>query len=337
MNDKKSLGSSGVILLYKIAGALAEKKAQLNEIMDFCQQISDNIVTHQFITKTNLKALMGLCPCSTPKACNKTKVTTEEALRKIAREYSEMDMLEKIQPDSTPLVILVNSLCGNSRMEELLFTKELLKSFYSVNASILRIYSARYLCSLKDTGYTVTVLRVTNPKVLPLLDHPTEAQSWVNYCIEDLKKDLNYKIPLALKQQIKFARQKGPKLHNNGSNVVLSVVNLACLALISCEKQLNTIDMESGGGNFGSSLKKGAEVIMSVIAVENIKCWPYALLVELSRVVETSIGGTAGTLYSIFFESAAQVFRDMKDNDVVTANIWAEALSSGVASLKKYV
>lgn len=327
----KYTGSSGVLLLYKIAGAMAEKKGtNVKEVHNFCQSVAENLITEEFKVKV---CPQGNCTCS--KSSDKKKsCVDEETLKKTMEEFSKIGFVNsfKLTPQ-TSVVLLINNMGASSKIEEMLFTRELLRQLHEANIQVLRAYSGKYLSKLNESGYSVSVLKVENPKVIALLDEPTEACWWIRNCINDLKPNLHVKIPLTLKQQhLKFSVSKGPRVNSVAAEITTRVVNLACNALISCEKQLNTMDPDS---ELGTSIRRGAEVIKSISSTSHINMYPYNMLIEFSKVVETSIGGMTGSLYSILFDSAAKKFGKMKENDAITAAIWFKALAAGVESLTK--
>lgn len=116
------------------------------------------------------------------------------------------------------------------------------------------------------------------------------------------------------------------------------VVQFACEAILSCEKQINLMDTEEGDGDTGLSMSRGATAIKKSLEADPSKtAYPYLMLTEFSKVVEQNMGGTLGCLYSIYFEASAQTFADMKESDNVNCKDWVNALTAGNTALSKYV
>lgn len=105
--------------------------------------------------------------------------------------------------------------------------------------------------------------------------------------------------------------------------------------MISCEKQLNTIDSERGDGDTGSRIRKGAEAILNEMTVERLKTThPFTFFQYISRLLEVVIGGVLGCVYSILFEAVSGPFADLQESEAPNAKLWLKALRKGVEAMK---
>lgn len=237
---------------------------------------------------------------------------------------------------SAPVVVLINNLGNTSLLEQHLFVKALLEQLQSLEVSVARLYCGHYMTSLDTSGFTVSILTVSNARYLQLLDAATEAPGW----LPARAVDLNTPLQPVVKTRIKDKRPvgpRGPALNESQANLVELVVQFACDALISCEKQLNTIDSETGDGDTGTRLKCGVQEVSKLIEAKSVDfAHPFNLLVRLSAVFETAVSGTLGCIYSIFFEAAANVFFGKSEEDVVDANTWLSAFANAVHALRWY-
>lgn len=131
---------------------------------------------------------------------------------------------------------------------------------------------------------------------------------------------------------------RGPRLNKRQMNVLLVVTQFACDALISCEKQLNVMDAESGDGDTGTRLKRGMDALNVELARHNINlAYPFVFLLSLSKLVEKSMGGTLGCIYSIILEAAAKEFLTFSDGQIVGGWMWLYALKRAINAMMMYV
>lgn len=127
---------------------------------------------------------------------------------------------------------------------------------------------------------------------------------------------------------------RGPRLSKRQMNTLLLVTQFACDALISCEKQLNVMDSEFGDGDTGSRLRRGMESLNTELARHNINLgYPFVFLLSVSKLLEKSMGGTLGCLYSILLEAAAKEFLTFSESQLVGAVFWLFALKRAVNAM----
>lgn len=159
---------------------------------------------------------------------------------------------------------------------------------------------------------------------------------WSRFISREVTKDLEDRLPSRFKSTArKSPALRGPKLSNKASNIFKVVVTFACDALISCEKQLNTIDSERGDGDTGARIKKGAEAILNEMIVGRLKTThPFTFFQYISRLLEVVMGGTLGCIYSIFFEAISGPFGDLYETETLNSKLWLKALKKGVDAMK---
>ena len=110
--------------------------------------------------------------------------------------------------------------------------------------------------------------------------------------------------------------------------------------LRSAEEIITKYDTMVGDGDCGLCLKGGAEAILEEIEKGPAETWTDAVQVigRIAQVVESSMDGTSGAIYAIFFNSLAFSLssQDTSEPTPVTAEIWAKALKEALLSLGKY-
>lgn len=160
--------------------------------------------------------------------------------------------------------------------------------------------------------------------------------AWSKFISREVTKDLEDRLPAKFKSTTrKSPSLRGPKLSNVASNIFTVVVTFACDALISCEKQLNTIDSERGDGDTGYRIKKGAEAILNEMTVGRLKTThPFTFFQYISRLLEVVMGGVLGCAYSILFEAVSGTFSELSETDEPNAGLWLKALKRAVEAMK---
>lgn len=159
---------------------------------------------------------------------------------------------------------------------------------------------------------------------------------WFKTSAADISPNIEDRLPATIK---KYARNtpslQGPKLSARQANVLYLVTQFACDALISCERQLNTIDNERGDGDTGTRIKQGAEAILKELSLKRLKTThPFTFFEYISRLLEVTMGGVLGSIYSILFEAAAKPFSTLSETSNAEANVWLQSLRSANEALK---
>lgn len=117
--------------------------------------------------------------------------------------------------------------------------------------------------------------------------------------------------------------------------MLYEMIKLSMERLIAAETELNTLDKESGDGDCGSTLARGAKAILQSLGSKDNPSLPVGvpanLALSLARIVEDSMGGSSGALYSLFLTSASQCLQSS-----VTPNDWVKALLNGNSTAMRY-
>lgn len=64
--------------------------------------------------------------------------------------------------------------------------------------------------------------------------------------------------------------------------------------------------------------------------------YPFTFFESMSKILEATVGGTAGCIYSILFEAAGNCFGGFCEDDEVTPFMWLKALEVASKALKRY-
>ncbi|XP_076318345.1 triokinase/FMN cyclase-like isoform X2 [Tachypleus tridentatus] len=340
-------GLCGTVLMFKIAGALAEAGKSLKEIYEIVKHASENSGTIG----------ISLTPCSIPGSDSSFSLGSDEMELGLGvhgeagvmrlKVMPAQDIVKKMvdhmtNPESASrlnvkkgdsVAVVINNLGGTSQMEMNIVAKETISYLELMGLLVERVYVGTLMSSLEMAGVSITILKLT-PLLVNCLDAPTSAYAWPNCYLPAGAKKRFTPEPIksySIASEVPKLETKCPKISQKGEAIIRHAVSFSCSALVSCEKQLNCLDREGGDGDCGSTLCKGAQAILDLLEKGLELSYPSQLLLTLGSVVERSMGGTSGAIYSLFFTGAAKAFIDQ-----CTANTWCYAVELGMQAIMKY-
>lgn len=262
-------GLTGTILIQKIAGAMSELGFFLDEIYNFCTSILDDIITIN--VTLNVPQSLDIRIASTARNLQKKEMefgagfhgepgflrlplSSAEKVVKIMLEnvLNSEDNLFKVE-NSASIVVVINNLGCCTKLEERVFIYEVIKQLELYNVKIARMYSGAFFTSLNTSGFSLTVMRLTNDKVLEYIDHECFVSSWFKClsCEMDPTLELLLNTKFA-KEELRPKKKRGPDICDTDAVITETVIKFAAQALISCERQLNLMDTEVGDGDTGN-------------------------------------------------------------------------------------
>ncbi|PSN57758.1 hypothetical protein C0J52_00340 [Blattella germanica] len=363
-DDDIRRGLAGILLIQKIAGAMAEEGRSLDEIFEKC-----NCILTSDLGTIGIGVKLGTVPpeisrCSYILGNHPLEIglglrgepgvqrITSGNISHIVHEMLEYYMKNGPSPVDTelnstfPVVLFLNNLGPSSKLEEQIFILEVFKQLENNEYKVIRTYAGNFVSSLEIAGYSITLLKVRSPEILTYLEAPTSAPGWpktfspasVNIEDESIPISVPYTCSLEEERTMRSQRSNiGPVISDKAGLCVTQVIRFAADALISCEHQLNQFDAEGGDGDTGFVLKTGAIAIRNALQNDLIPVKrPYALLENIGYILEGSVGGISGALYSIFFATGAKVFGERSETCPVDAHLWLEALETGTKGISLY-
>lgn len=109
-----------------------------------------------------------------------------------------------------------------------------------------------------------------------------------------------------------------------------------CTRIIEAEDKLNAMDAMDDG-DCGSNWRRGAEALMSAVTGGHMNVAnPADLLLAISRMLETRMAGTLGSLLSVMFMSFSQTFFKYPASKVLGPAMWVDGLAQGTMAVKAY-
>ena len=189
VNEKdKRRGIAGMIFVFKVAGALAERGASLEDIYKIASDTNSNVRTLG----------VALSPCILPEAGKPTFEINKDEIEigmgihgepgisreklKSANDLTD-DICKRILDDfnlsNQEVGLMINSL-GATPLEELyIISRRVVENFNNHKISIFKNYVGRYATSMEMAGMSITVLKLNN-KIKENLIAPTDCPFWTN-------------------------------------------------------------------------------------------------------------------------------------------------------------
>ena len=179
-------GVAGTIFVHKIAGALAEEGASLEQVEAMAKRVIDNVRT------------MGaaIAPCTVPAAGTPGFTLSEEEMevgigihgepgthREPIRKADEVAdlLLEQILADidysGSEVAVLVNGAGGTPLMELYIVNNRVADVLAEKGIKVYRTFVGEYMTSLEMQGFSISLLRLDG-EMKRLLDAPADTPAW---------------------------------------------------------------------------------------------------------------------------------------------------------------
>ncbi|KAL1462967.1 hypothetical protein WDU94_014764 [Cyamophila willieti] len=340
-------GMCGIVLVIKIAGAMAAESISVENIAKECKEVSSSMST------------LGVClsACSMPGSGPMFTLETDQmdlglgihGEAGICRTKLEsasavvQTLLDKISrsldlKENRSVVVLVNNLGTLTQLEMGVVQKEIAEYFDRQHISIARLYSSSFMTSLDMKGFQVCVLRLDNPKWVKWLDGDTVASGWPRSTrgVKEEHESLVLSGAKSFEQIYEENKTEWNSIKTHQRDLVAQCLRVAAECVSSQEDELNRLDQTCGDGDCGSTLKRLAQVVLELLSgsgpqSEAYTSSPVTILKFLEYSAQTRMGGTSGALYSLFFLAAASHVQKNRKNWN-----WAEAFVTGVEGVLRF-
>ena len=295
-NLPQSRGVAGTLFVHKIAGALAEQGAALEDVTKMAERV---IAASHSIG-------MSLDTCTVPGSPKEQRIPAgmaelglgihgEAGVEQVpysgAKQAIEA-VADKLAPamGEGHFVALLNNLGGVSILEMAVLASELLKSRTGRQLDLM-VGPAAMMTSLAMHGFSVSVLEADSEQVA-LLSAPCGIAAWPG-CVK-LTAQTILPLPDGL-SPIKAL----PSAHS----ATKAFLTTCCNIMIAAEADLNALDAKSGDGDTGSTLAGASRALLAVM-----DSLPLADHTQLYRAIgqelSQTMGGSSGVLLAIFFAAA---------------------------------
>lgn len=292
----KPRGVAGTLFVHKMAGALAEQGATLDEITKLAERV---------IAGTSSIG-MSLDTCTVPGSPKENRIGAgkaelglgihgEAGVQQIDYHNAEQAMAAvtaKLAPvmRNTPHVALLNNLGGASELEMSILANELVKSGIGKDLKLI-VGPAAMMTSLDMRGFSVSVYPLGADDEA-LLTAPCAPSAWPG--CRAIKPVRTVELPDGLRPI-----QPIPSEHRPTADFLTR----CCRILIAAEADLNALDAKSGDGDTGSTLAGAAKALVG--ALDRLPLADHTQLFRaIGQELAQTMGGSSGVLLAIFFTAA---------------------------------
>ncbi|KAI9671241.1 MAG: hypothetical protein M1829_004648 [Trizodia sp. TS-e1964] len=362
-------GVAGMVLLVKIVGAAAESGVDLEALVGLARRVVAGLVSvgaslsrchvpgqngevgpgEEELSEGVIELGMGI---HNEPGSARVKLALPELVTAMLAQLLDLNDADRayvsIQPGDN-VVLLVSNLGGVSPLELSAILSEVdgqLKENWKLR--LVRIYCGAYMTSLNGFGFSISLLKIFDTglggkrSIIDLLDAPAEASGWASAGAVTGKQ---------WEQVPPFETPKEVEVPLVGSSYTMdpSIARSALEGgldnLINAEPKITAYDTAVGDGDCGTCLKRGAEAIpglkellSNLQSAPDLLCDPALAVANIAAVVERTMDGTSGALYSIFLHAlhAALVSQSPPSSTPITLQTWSTALQSAFRTLKTY-
>ncbi|KAK3093627.1 hypothetical protein FSP39_018283 [Pinctada imbricata] len=344
-------GLCGTVFMHKICGALAEEGRSLEDITKIARDAATKMGTIG----------VSLTPCSVPGAGPSFQLGADEMelglgmtsqqvhiifLQLLSAKEVVTMMLDHMTntQSSTHLPVkkgdkvacMVNNLGGTSVLEMSIIAREAISQLESRGVVVERAYCASFMTSLEMAGVSITLLHLDDT-LRKCLDADTTAPGWSKPWLPQGETTRVTPTPMVYQQKADTAEisTQGANVSKEEAAVIYKIIKLIAERLIAAEEKLNSLDKESGDGDCGSTLARGSLKIQSKLGSLESPGLPVGnpsqLALTLAGIVEDSMGGSSGGLYSLFCTAASVPLQKGS-----SGTQWCEALKAGISTIMRY-
>ncbi|MFZ5962535.1 dihydroxyacetone kinase subunit DhaK [Thalassococcus sp. BH17M4-6] len=289
-------GVAGTLFVHKIAGAMAESGASLDEITTVAERVIDG-------TKS---IGMSLDTCTVPGSPKEQRIGAgkaelglgihgEAGVQQVDYHNAEQAMaavtakLAAVMADA-PHVVLLNNLGGTTELEMSILAHDLVRSSIGRNLKLV-VGPAAMMTSLDMRGFSVSVYPL-NADDEDWLSAPCVPSAWPG--CKAITPVRTVELPDGLRPI-----QPIPSEHK----ATADFLTRCCQILIDAESDLNALDAKSGDGDTGSTLAGAARALIG--ALDRLPLADHTQLFRaIGQELTQTMGGSSGVLLAIFFTAA---------------------------------
>lgn len=309
-------GLAGTLFVHKIAGALAEKGAPLQQVAETARRAGSKVNSlglaldvcrppgHQGAERLGPgEAELGLGIHGEPGA---EKIALAGADQLVAR------LLAKLPADLPDSALLINNLGGVPPLEMNLLTRSLLHSRLRHCVKLL-VGPAPLMTSYDMNGFSISLLELDEQWTELLL---SPAASWPGAHV--WREMAPIPMPDGLSCQSFLPSQEASRM---------AMLLAACRVLEQAESALNQLDRQVGDGDTGTTLGRAARAVALAMDTLPLAQGPQ-LLQAIAAILARVMGGSSGVLLSIFLNAAG--------TGLAAGQSWPRAWQTGLQRMQEY-
>ncbi len=317
-------GLAGTLLVHKIAGALAESGAPLDQVAAVARRVAESVRSLGVSTSiAEIPGRTGEQRFATGDAELGLGIHGEPGVQTFALDGATKlltrmsDELGRALPGGGSLALLVNTLGGLAPLESLVVVRDLLATDLGGRAELM-VGPAALMTSMGMRGFSVSALPLDEELTGALLAPVADWTAWPSARVLNRGQRPELREVPALRE-----RAAVPASEDAATRRVVSAV---ADTLISAQQQLDSLDARTGDGDTGSTFAGAARRVLSEIDDLPLADRS-ALFARLSELLGSAMGGSSGVLLSILFAAAGSAGEHASLSD---------ALAEGAAAVGRH-
>ncbi len=324
-------GIAGTVLVHKLAGALAEAGASVQEVAAAAREAAAVLGTMGVALGGCIVPAAGTAGFSL--GADEIELGlgihgeqgVERAKLQPADRLVDL-MLDAILADrgigqGARVALLVNNLGGTPPMELAVVARRALATLRARGVVVERAWSGTLLSALEMPGCSLSLLSVDDAR-LALLDATTAAAAWPG---SGRVPQPGATRPASPRTSVAAERNRSA---DTAGPAVLAGARAGAAALAAAERRLTELDSAAGDGDLGISMARGAAAVRAL--ADEGAADAASALTEIAGALRRAIAGSSGPFYAVGLLRAA---RHIAACGTVDAAAWAEAFAQGVAGV----
>lgn len=323
-------GVAGTVLVHKIAGAVAETGAELDEVKRIANKAVENVKSIGFAFSSCTVPAKGTPTFELGEGemeygvgihgepgIAREKVTSADELA----ERMTCALLEELNLSDgadSEVAVLVNGFGATPLQELYLFNNSIMKVLHQKKIKATRVFVGNYMTSIDMEGASISILKM-DEELKRFLTAPSNAPGFkVSGDEEDVQFELLESTEKA-DEEVSFTTETDPLYCNLVGNKV-SLQNMIYLVdkmsevIIENEVPFCELDSHAGDGDFGMSVAKGFKQLKrewkEILSHDIVSIGQF--LEECSLVIMEHCGGASGPIWGSAFRAAGK-FAGEKD------------------------
>ncbi|XP_059959785.1 triokinase/FMN cyclase isoform X2 [Mesoplodon densirostris] len=294
-------GLCGTVLIHKVAGALAEAGAGLEEITDRVSEVAKAMGTLG----------VSLSSCSVPGSKPTFELSADEVELGLGIHGEAGVHRIKMATADEIVALMLDHMTSSS------------------NVSHVPVQSGSSVVLMVNNlgGLSFLELGIIADAAVRSLDAETTASAWPNVA----------KVLVTGRKRCRAAPAKPLEAPDStaaggaASKQMVLVLERVCATLLGLEERLNALDRAAGDGDCGTTHSCAARAIQGWLKEGPPPASPAQLLSKLSLLLLEKMGGSSGALYGLFLTAAAQPLKAKTDLPA-----WSAAMDAGLEAMQKY-
>ncbi|GMH61774.1 hypothetical protein TrST_g1040 [Triparma strigata] len=319
-------GVAGTIFVHKCAGAVAAEGGGVDEVVAAAEMIKNRLLSlgvsltgvtipgqpaPEAMAADKFSLGMGIhgeagVSMETMKGSKGIVKSMCDLIVEYGYDVSGNDQMVKVKAGDE-VAVMVNNLGGASTFELYVVANDVCEYFKAMGVVVKKCYVGSFMTSFNMRGVSTSLLVLNGEaeKILGWLDAPTTSKAW-----QMAETMTGEKVP---EPSIDLGGEGGDvceweeKAMSGFADGARKAIEGAVERLSAEEGNLTKWDQIVGDGDCGITIKRGAEKVKEMIAAGKVSFGkPAQMMSDLAEAAGSSMGGTSGVLFEIFFRKCCE-------------------------------